>query len=122
MRRLATILLLLATLAGISRAESFPSFPSFPGAGAATRQFDADTWWFRGLTFYAPFDDPASPLRLLRGTGTLTFTRATTATYVHPGTGLVTVASAGQLRIETRGAFFEAARLYTIPPVGLLTV
>jgi hypothetical protein len=71
-------------------------------------------WWFRGLAFHAPFDDPATPLKLIRGSGALTFTRAHdathTATYVHPGTGLVTVASADQLRIEAAGALIEGAR------------
>ena len=71
-------------------------------------------WWFRGLTFHAPFDDPASPLKLLRGAGSLTFTRAHdathTATYVHPGTGLITVADNNQLRIEAGGALIETER------------
>ncbi|HQU14162.1 MAG TPA: hypothetical protein PKV70_07920, partial [Thermodesulfobacteriota bacterium] len=74
----------------------------------------AAPWWIHGLTFYAPFDDPASPLKLLRGAGALTFTRAHdathTATYVHPGTGLVTVADNNQLRIEAGGALVEGAR------------
>jgi hypothetical protein len=49
-------------------------------------------WWYNGLTFYAPFDSPSDPLRLIRGTGSLSFTRATPATFVHPTTGLVTTA------------------------------
>ncbi len=60
--------------------------------------------------FWAPFDDLANPLKLYRGTGALSFTRATTATYVHPTTGLVTTASAGQLRIEANGALIEGQR------------
>ena len=49
-------------------------------------------WWFRGLTFWAPFDNPDLPLTLHRATGSLSFTRATIATYVHPTTGLITMA------------------------------
>ncbi len=74
----------------------------------------ATPWWHYNLTFWAPFDDARSPLRLLRGTGALTFTRAHdathTATYVHPGTGLVTVADNNQLRIEANGALIEGQR------------
>jgi len=71
-------------------------------------------WWLHDdLTFWAPLCDPANPLAICRGTGPLTFTRAHdathTATYVHPGTGLVTVASADQLRIEAAGALIELA-------------
>lgn len=29
-------------------------------------------WWMDGLTFWAPFTDPANPLTLNKGTGTLT--------------------------------------------------
>lgn len=67
-------------------------------------------WWFNGLTFWVPLDDPANPLKLLRGTGSPSFTRATTATYVHPTTGLITSADAGQLRIEANGALIEGQR------------
>lgn len=67
-------------------------------------------WRRKGLTFWAPFDDPSNPLRLNRGTGTLSFTRATTATYVHPSTGLITSAASGQLRIEANGALIEGQR------------
>lgn len=67
----------------------------------------------RGLTFHAPFTDPANPLKVYVGTAP-TFARAHdathTATYVHPTTGLVTVASADQLRIEAAGALVEGAR------------
>lgn len=71
-------------------------------------------WWKKDLTFWAPLNDPAAPLNIEKGTGTFTFTRAHdathTATYVHPGTGLVTAASADQLRIEANGALIEGAR------------
>jgi hypothetical protein len=67
-------------------------------------------WWSGGLTFWAPFEDPADPLKLNVGTGTLSFTRATTATYVHPTTGLITSAASGQLRIEANGALVEGQR------------
>lgn len=72
----------------------------------------------RGLTFHAPFTDPANPLTVYKGSA-LAFARAHdathTATYLHPTTGLVTVASADQLRIEAQGALFEEAKtnLYT---------
>lgn len=88
-----------------SRISDYGGFPGSPIVAS---------WQNYGLMFYAPFDDPASPLKLIRGTGTLSFTRAHdathTATYVHPGTGLVTVASADQLRIEAAGALIEGAR------------
>src|SRR3989304_5819664 len=68
-------------------------------------------WWLdSSLTFWAPFDDPDAPLTLNRGTGSLSFTRATTATYVHPTTGLITSAASGQLRIESAGALIEGQR------------
>ena len=66
----------------------------------------------RGLTFHAPFSDPANPLTVYKGSA-LTFTRAHdathTATYIHPTMGLVTVADADQLRIEASGALAELA-------------
>lgn len=65
----------------------------------------------RGLLLHAPLN--ASPL-VSCGDVTPTFARthdAThVATYVHPVTGLVTAASADELRIEANGALFEAAR------------
>jgi hypothetical protein len=68
----------------------------------------------QGLIFHAPFTDPATPLAIYKGTGPFTFARAHdathTATFVHPVTGLVTVASADQLRIEADGALIEGAR------------
>ncbi len=68
----------------------------------------------RGLTFHAPFTDPSNPLTIYKGTGPFTFTRAHdathTATFIHPTTGLVTTASADQLRIEANGALVEGAR------------
>ena len=70
----------------------------------------AGTQGIFGLTFWAEFLDPANPLVLRKGTGTLSFTRATTATYVHPTTGLVTTAASGNLRIEANGALIEGQR------------
>ena len=68
----------------------------------------------KGLIFHAPLNDPAAPLAIYKGAGPFTFTRAHdathTATYVHPGTGLVTVADNNQLRIEAKGALLEGAR------------
>jgi len=72
-------------------------------------------WWYSGLTFYAPFDNPADPLRLIKGTGSLSFTRATTATYTAIDNGYLSTAASGQLRIESNGALIEGQRtnLYT---------
>ncbi len=88
-----------------SRISDYGGFPGSPIVAS---------WQNYGLMFYAPFDDPASPLKLIRGTGTLSFTRAHdathTATYVHPGTGLVTVAGNNALRIEANGALIEGTR------------
>lgn len=67
----------------------------------------------RDLIFHAPLNDPANPLYIAKGSA-LTFARAHDAThiatYVHPVTGLVTAASADQLRIEANGALIEGAR------------
>ena len=108
MRRLFLIAFLL--VASVASAGDFINFPNFPTRGQGP--FDrGGVWWNdSSLTFYAPFDDPANPLRLIKGTGTLSFTRATTATYVHPTTGLVTTAASGQLRIESNGALIEGQR------------
>lgn len=59
------------------------------------------------LIFHAPFNNPSNPLRIKKGTGPFTFNRNTTATYVHPTTGLVTPAAVDELRIESLGALFE---------------
>ena len=61
-----------------------------------------------GLTFHAPFTDPDDPLHLIAGTGSLTFTRASTAKFVHPVTGLLTTAAIDTLRIEANGALVES--------------
>jgi peptidoglycan/xylan/chitin deacetylase (PgdA/CDA1 family) len=102
MRRAGVFLLLLAT------------FLLAVPAAAGPPVHQATPWWHYDLTFWAPFDDARSPLRLLRGTGTLSLTRAHdathTATYLHPGTGLVTVADNNQLRIEANGALIEGPR------------
>jgi len=60
-------------------------------------------------TFHAPFSDPSNPLYVERG-GALTMVRATTATYLHPTTGLITSAANNILRIEANGALIEATR------------
>jgi hypothetical protein len=67
-------------------------------------------WWSKGLTFWAPFDRVDDPLKLHRGVGALSFTRATEATFLNPDTGLIEVADAGQLRIEAQGALIEGQR------------
>jgi hypothetical protein len=103
MKRLGVLFLLLAALLLAMPATAAPPIHR------------ATPWWHYGLTFWAPFDDARSPLRLLRGADALAFTRAHdathTATYVHPGTGLVTVADNNQSRIEEKGVLIEGARI-----------
>lgn len=66
----------------------------------------------RNLLLHFPFSDPANPLQAYGGA--LTFARAHDAThlatYVNPATGLVTDASADELRVEAAGALIESAR------------
>jgi len=71
-----------------------------------------NTWWRAdgSLTFWAPFDDSASPLKLNVGTGSLSFTRATTATRVATDNGYITSTPSGTLRIESNGALIEGQR------------
>ncbi len=115
MRRLFAVVLALLCLAspavGGSPLGTSGGTPSVAGPGNILGN---PSWWKRGLTFWAPFNDPDVPLALYKGTGSLTFTRAHdathTATFVHPTTGLVTVAAADQLRIEANGALIEGAR------------
>jgi hypothetical protein len=108
MKKLSFLLIAL-TLAAFGTQAWAGCFPSFPSFGRW--QDGCGEWWNNSsLTFYAPFDNPADPLRLINGTGTLSFTRATTATYVHPTTGLITSAASGQLRIESNGALIEGQR------------
>lgn len=80
----------------------------------------------RGLTFHAPFTDPANPLTLYKGTGTLSLTRVHdnthTATYIHPTTGYVTTADNNALRIEANGALIEGARTNLVAKSNDLTV
>jgi len=83
------------------------------GAQWSDRRWTGGVWWQNGLTFWAPLDDPSNPLKINKsaaGTTALTFTRATTATYVHPTTGLITSAASGGLRIESNGALIEGQR------------
>jgi len=111
MKKLSFLLIAL-TLASQAWAGCFPSLPSF----ARWQDGCGQAWWNdSSLTFYAPFDNPSDPLRLIRGTGSLSFTRATTATYVHPTTGLITSAASGQLRIESNGALIEGQRTNQAP-------
>lgn len=107
MRRLLIAVMMLMA-AGQAVAGDFIVFPGFPTRGQGP--FDKAEWWRSGLTFYAPFDSPSDPLRLIKGTGSLSFTRATSATYVHPTTGLITAAASGALRIESNGALIEGQR------------
>jgi hypothetical protein len=59
------------------------------------------------LLFHAPFNSPANPLLVAKGTGPFTFTRGTTATYVDKVTGLIKTAAINALRVESLGALFE---------------
>lgn len=68
------------------------------------------TWWSKGLTFWAPFDRVADPLKLHRGVGALSFTRATGATFLNPDTGLIEVVGNDVLRIEANGVLIEGQR------------
>ena len=102
MKRILALLLLLPAIAlGQDLQAKYLSAINEGGAGIA-----------RGMVLHAPFDDPANPLKAYVGSAS-TFTRAHdathTATFVHPTTGLVTAASADQLRIEATGALVEAA-------------
>jgi len=61
-----------------------------------------------GLTVYIPFQDKHdfhSGIRPRNGEGVIgygSFTRASTATYIHPDTGYITTASSGELRYQRR--------------------
>lgn len=108
MKRLFLIaFLLVATVAG---AGDFINFPNFPTRGQGPFDKGGVWWQDSSLTFYAPFDNPADPLRLIKGTGTLSFTRATTATYTSIDNGFISTAASGQLRIESNGALIEGQR------------
>jgi len=64
---------------------------------------------YDGITFYAPFDDPTDPLKVVVGSA-FTYSRASSATYVDKDTGLISTASTDVLRIEAEGARIEGAR------------
>jgi hypothetical protein len=102
--------LLVLLLSSQAWAGDFINFPNFPNRAGGDSSFDKGYWWESGLTFWASFDDPNNPLALRKGTGSLSFTRATTATYVHPTTGLLTTAADNVLRIESNGALIEGQR------------
>lgn len=104
-RLLFAAILLVASVAG---AGDFITFPSFPTRGQGP--FDKGAWWQSGLTFHAPFTDPNNPLYLAKGTGALSFTRATTAMRTAIDNGYLTVTPSGTLRIESNGALIEGQR------------
>lgn len=62
------------------------------------------------INLWIPFSNPDFPLFMYKGAGSLSFTRATTATYKDPTTGVIKYSASGQLRIEKKGALIEAAR------------
>jgi hypothetical protein len=62
-----------------------------------TAPLTASAAWTDNLIFYAPFTDPDNPLAVTVGTGSFTYFRSSSATYVHPTTGLVTVAGQNNL-------------------------
>ncbi len=57
--------------------------------------------------FWAPLNDPSNPLKLNKGTGALSFTRTSIATYVNSATGYIATAPDNVLRIESKGALIE---------------
>jgi len=98
--------LLLLFLAGQAWGGCFPSFPNF-----GRWPENCNEWWNNSsLTFWAPFNDVTNPLKLNKGTGSLTFVRNTKAMYTHPTTGLITQADNNILRIESNGALIEGQR------------
>ena len=104
MKRLLIAIALLLTVGQAWGFGDFPIFPTFPNFGKAV-------WWNNSsLTFWAPFDDPANPLTLNKGTGSLSFTRATTAMRIAIDNGYLTSTPAGTLRIEANGALIEWQR------------
>jgi len=98
--------LLLLLLAGQAWGGCFPSFPNF-----GRWPENCNEWWNdSSLTFWAPFNDPGAPLTLNKGTGSLSFTRATTAMRIAIDNGYLTSTPAGTLRIEANGALIEWQR------------
>jgi hypothetical protein len=98
----------LAALLAVSSAEA-AGRKAYKAAG-----FTSSVGLSRGMVFQASYLDPANPLAIAIGAGPLTSVRAHdathTATYVHPTTGLVTVATDNLLRIESTGALIEDTR------------
>ncbi len=48
--------------------------------------------WTDNLIFHAPFTNPSNPLGITVGSGSFVYTSSSTATFIHPTTGLVTLA------------------------------
>ena len=84
--------------------DEFRVFSKTPFAGQGISGLDVPV-----PIFSAPLSDPDNPLLTLYG-GPLTMVRATTATFLHPGTGLITSAANNILRIEANGALIEGQR------------
>ena len=84
--------------------DEFRAFSKTPFAGQGISGLDVPV-----PIFSAPLSDPDNPLLTLYG-GPLTMVRATTATFLHPGTGLITSAANNILRIEANGALIEGQR------------
>jgi hypothetical protein len=65
------LIIVFSAVASPALSGCFPFFPSFgrwqEGCGGST----AEWWNDSSLTIYAPFDNPASPLALNNGTGSL---------------------------------------------------
>lgn len=99
MKRILALFLLLPAVALGQMPPKYLASISEAGAG-----------FTRGLVFHAPLDDVSNPLKIAKGTGAFTFSRTSSATYVHPATGLVTTAADNVLRIESAGALIEGAR------------
>ncbi len=117
MKKFFTSLFLLVAVTATG--GDFVNYPNIPGFVGSSGLSNHDWWNDSSLIFWAPINDVNNPLKLYKGIGLFTFSRvhdAThTATFVHPITGIVTITSADQPRIEAQGALFEEGRsnLYT---------
>jgi len=83
---------------------------AYKGAGA----FSNTVGLFKGLTFLAPLNDSANPLRLSAGSGLAvarTHDATHTATFVSPDNGYITVATTDQPRLESTGLLVESLRI-----------
>src|SRR3989304_1163515 len=77
MKKLVLVIIVLLLAIPTAWGVDFLNFPNFPSRAGSGSSFDKKFWWDTdALTFYAPFDDASNPLRLVQGTGSLSFTPA----------------------------------------------